>query len=159
MESAAIRVYEANQSDNSGSGSTTTLTLDEPIQNHAQFTTNNLPHGDLRHAAALQLTERWGMTKLKALVDMPWSFTNSASHTKVSNIYERLIGQPTVSGFAKLVCSYNPSTNLSSGRLYGPGFQGVPGFVRRLCAPASYRDVDIENCCPGLCVKPSANGS
>ena len=101
MESAAAkRVYEANQSDNSGSGSTTSLTLAEPIQNHEQSSTipNNVLHGDLRHAAALQLTERWGMTKLKALVDMPWSFTNSASHTKVSNVYERLIGQPTVSG-------------------------------------------------------------
>ena len=146
------QMFQVTADERSESGLPNSSTI---AKSNAQTTIiqNPVPHDVLLQATPLILTERWRMTKLKALVDMPWSFTNSASHTKVSNIYERLVGQPTVRGFAELVCNYNPSTNLSSGRLYGTGFQGVPGFVRRLCAPVSYRDVDIENCYPTILVQ------
>ena len=34
------------------------------------------------------------------------------------------------------------------GRVYGTGFQTVPGWVRRLCAHKYYHDVDVVNCFP-----------
>lgn len=39
---------------------------------------------------------------------------------------------------------------LINGRVFGPGLQRAPGWVRRLCSHKYYHDVDIVNCFPVL---------
>ena len=36
------------------------------------------------------------------------------------------------------------------GRIYGTGYQSIPGWIRRLCAHQYYLDIDIQNCGPTL---------
>jgi hypothetical protein len=89
----------------------------------------------------LTKVEEWDqklLNKIISLVDLP-DETVSALKGIRSALNKR----------GKLTVEYKASNETGFGRLYGPGLQGLPGWIRRLVREDDH-DIDIKNCAPSF---------
>ena len=69
--------------------------------------------------------------------------------TAVTAMYSDMMGYKAAERTARTAVGYRPGGFLD-GRIYGPGLQGVSGWIRRILAYKYYHDVDMKNAGPTI---------
>ena len=86
------------------------------------------------------LLERWNVDALESIVEL--ALTPEKEH-----IVSTVLSEMSRNTYRKV--EYRPG-EFKDGQIYGIGYQGCPGWIRRICGYLYYHDIDIKNCAPTL---------
>ena len=101
---------------------------------------------------AFTMHEKWDVKALNAILSRRSALLRDdgeADHQAFSKLMQ--ISNAVASEGILAVHYFHSSTTASfqlDGRVYGTGYQSVPGWVRRYCGHKYYHDIDIVNCFP-----------
>ena len=108
-----------------------------------------------REGFAFSLYEKWDLQAVQNILSRPCSLLNEDGEFdgKLQKLLQNINAggnNNTHVGIVNVAYHSRKEAVLFNiqGRVYGQGFQGVPRWVRRLCANKYYHDVDIVNCFP-----------
>ena len=91
------------------------------------------------------LYERWDVDALRSIAEL-------ALEHEVDDVVCSILSGLTRK--TRRVVQYRPG-KFQEGRLYGTGYQGVSGWIRKICGHKFYHDIDISNCALCLMYKMS----